>query len=569
MGRPERRIGNRHVTKGGTVGRITGLLVLVAAAFFLGTTILPGGMAYGAVERPEPGLTDTGPTINGMTVQQAGGRLAIVEMRGTSLPAPEILATDSDRLVLLFVDTVLPSGYWEKVYNIPLVKKVELSQEARGVKMTVHGNMRLHLENVLGEAPANRLQLHIASPSEETRERVTEEMDTHGGSKHDPMRITEPVSLELRDSDLRDVFRMLGAMMNMNVLVDPSVPPEPVTITLNEVPLNEAFRYLMRMYDVTYAVMGKTVIFGKEANLAKTLGTRRTKSFHIAYADLASVQGLIASINGVDSGSIIVDERLREMYVTASEAVLAEVERALDKVDHPGQQVMLQARVIEVSDEAKDEVGAIVNAVYNKWATSFSAAGGVIEYFDSNETDETLKALDVELNGLETDEKAKVLASPAVITIDGEEAEVKLTEDVVYKSGEDESGDPEFEVVEAGPVLKFRPLVGRANVVTIELDISASELLGWKQSGNAEVPLTRDRSVKTNVRVRNGEPFVVGGLISERTDRSVWKFPVISEIPLLGELFKIRSATTTNSEVVIIVVPYILDVPTEPVRASN
>ncbi|MGC9491025.1 MAG: hypothetical protein ACP5CD_07340, partial [Thermovirgaceae bacterium] len=274
MGRPERRNGNRHVTKGGTVGRITGLLVLVAAAFFLGTTILPGGTAFGAVERPESRLTDTGPTIGGMTVQQAGGRLAIVEMRGTSLPAPEILATDSDRLVLLFVDTVLPSGYWEKVYNVPLVKKIELSQEVRGVKMTLFGNMRLHLKNVLGEAPANRLQLHIAVPSEEPEERVMEQIDTYGGSKHDPMRITEPVSLELRDSDLRDVFRMLGAMMNLNVLVDPSVPPEPVTITLNEVPLNEAFRYLMRMYDLTYAVMGKTVIFGKEANLARTLGTQ-------------------------------------------------------------------------------------------------------------------------------------------------------------------------------------------------------------------------------------------------------------------------------------------------------
>jgi type IV pilus assembly protein PilQ len=386
--------------------------------------------------------------------------------------------------------------------------------------------------------------------------------------------------------------------MNMNVLVDPSVPPEPVTITLREVPLNEAFRYLMRMYDVTYAVMGKTVIFGKEANLAKTLGTRRTKSFHIAYADLASVQGLIASINGVDPGSLIVDERLRKMYVTASEAVLAEVERTLDKVDHPGQQVLLQARIIEVTDDAQDEVEALVNAVYDEWWAAFGASGGRVGYYDDNVNNEdtpydpsvdpedrsitlpgelefpdissgALQVLDVGLRALESQSLANVLASPSVVTVDGMPAEVKLTQNFIYQSGLDDNGNPQFETEEAGPTLSFTPTIGRADVVTIDMDVSTGQILEFRRSGQSEVPVTSTRDVTTTVRVRNGEPFVVGGLFSEQTNRSVTKIPVISEIPLLGELFKIRNESTTNTEVVIVVVPYILDVPTEPVRASN
>jgi len=596
MGRPERRIGDRHVTKGGTVGRITGLLVLFAAAFFLGTILPPGGTALGAVERPEPGLTDMGPTIGGLTVQQAGGRLAIVEVRGGSLPAPEILATDSDRLVLLFVGTVLPSGFWEKAYSVPLVKKVELSQEARGVKMTVFGNMRLHLKNVIGEAPANRLQLHIAVPSEEPMERLMEEVDTHGGSRHDPMGITEPVSLELRDSDLRDVFRMLGAMMNLNVLVDPSVPPEPVTITLREVPLNEAFRYLMRMYDVTYAVMGKTVIFGKEANLARTLGTQETKSFHVAYADPAQIPALLQNITGVTQ--FVVDERLRTVYVTASEAQLYEVERALDRIDHPGQQVLLQARIIEVTDDAKDEVEALVNAVYDEWWAAFGASGGRIGYYNDNVNNEdtpydpsvdpedraitlpgelefpdissgALQVLDAGLRALESKSLANVLASPSVVTIDGGKAEVKLTQNFPYQSGLDDNGNPIIDVEEAGPTLIFTPTIGRADVVTIDMEVSTGQILEFRRSGQSEVPVTSTRNVTSTVRVRNSEPFVVGGLFSEQKNRSVTKIPIISDIPLLGELFKIRNESAVNTEVIIVVVPYILDVPTEPVRALN
>ncbi len=593
MGRPERRIGNRHVAKGSTPGRITGLSVLVAVAFLF-MAAFPVGVALGQTERPETGLVDAGPTISGMTVQQAGGRLAVVELRGNLLPAPEILATDSDRLVLLFADTVLPSGYWEKVYNIPLVKKIELSQEMQGVKMTVLGNMRLHLKDVIGEAPANRLQLHVAVPGEEPEPRIMEQIDTRGGSKHDPMRITEPVSLELRDSDLRDVFRMLGAMMNLNVLVDPSVPPEPVTITLREVPLNEAFRYLMRMYDVTYAVMGKTVIFGKEANLARTLGTQKTKSFRIAYADPKQIPALLQSITGVTS--YVVDERLRTVYVTASEAKLYEVEQALDRIDHPGRQVMLQARIIEVTDDAQDEVEALVNAVYDEWWAAFGPSGGRIGYYDDNvNTEDTpydpsvdpedrsitlpgelefpdissgvLRVLDAGLRALENKSLANVLASPSVVTVDGLPAEVKLTQNFVYQSGLDDNGNPQFETEEAGPTLSFTPTIGRAEVVTIDMDVSTGQILEFRRSGQSEVPVTSTRDVTTTVRVRNGEPFVVGGLFSEQKNRSVTKIPIISEIPILGELFKIRNESTTDTEVVIVVVPYILDIPTEPVTA--
>lgn len=597
MGRPEHRNGNRHVATGGAVSRVTGLLVLFVMAFSLASFIHLGGAVTPASgdERPEAGLAATGPTITGMTVQQAGSRLALVELKGASLPAPEILATDSDRMVLLFADTVLPSGYWEKVYNIPLIKKIELSQELQGVKMTVFGNARLHLRNVLGEAPANRIQLHVAVPSEDPQREVVEDFD-RGGSIHDPMRIDEPVSLELRDSDLRDVFRMLGAMMNMNVLVDPSVPPEPVTITLREVPLNEAFRYLMRMYDVTYAVMGKTVIFGREANLARTLGTQKTKAFHVAYADPKQIPALLQSITGVTS--YVVDERLRTVYVTASEAMLYEVEKTLDRIDHPGQQVMLQARIIEVNDDGRDEVEALVNAVYDQWYAAFGGSGGRIGYYDDNVNDTstpydpsvspedrsivppgelefpdlsagTLRVLDAGLKALESKSLAQVLASPSVVTLDGMPAEVKLTQNYIYQSGLDDNGNPVFDTEEAGPVLKFTPTIGRAEVVTIDMEIGTGQILEFRRSGQSEVPVTSRRDVNTMVRVRNGEPFVVGGLFSEQTTRSEIKIPIISDIPLIGELFKIRNARTQNTEVVVIVVPYILDVPTEPVTASN
>lgn len=594
MGRSSVRGFNRNVRSSlpGVLKTVFVLTVLVA--------VFPlGGASSWAGDAPSQDLANQMPTMLGLEVTQAGGRVLLMEFKGHKLPLPEVLSAESDQLVLYFLGVTLPAGFWEKDYSLPLLRKVKLSQEERGVKAVIMGNMPLGLLKVEGAPPSSLLRLYVGVPSQGGEIALKEEMllegakEFPGGSKYDPMMITKPVTIEMRDADLRDVFRMLGTMMNINILVDPSVPSSMVTVSLKDVPFRDALQYLMRMYEITYAMIGKTMVVGKAESIAKTLGLQQTRGFHISYADPKQIPALLQSITGVTK--FVVDERLRMVYVTGTEAQLDHVKRTLERIDHPGLQVMLQARIIEVSDDGKDEVEALVNAVYKSWWASFGASGGMIGYYDDNQNSEgsvydpdtgdrtiappgeltfpdlsngALKVLDAGLRALESSSKAKVLASPSLVTVDGQPAEVKLTQNYIYQSGLDDNGNPEFETEEAGPILKFTPNVGRSGVVTIQLDIGTGQILEFRKSGQSEVPVTSKRNVKTLVRVRNGEPFVVGGLFSEQTTRSVTKIPVISDIPLLGELFKIRNARKQNTEVVIIVVPYILEVPSGSVAAN-
>ena len=576
----------------GVLKAVIGLTVLIAVFAFCNTSLW-------AEDASEESIAEQMPTMLGLEITQAGGRALLMEFKGQKLPLPEVLSTENDQLVLYFMGVTLPSGFWEKEYSLPLLRKVKLSQEEQGMKAVIIGNMPLRLLKVEGAAPASLLRLYVGVPSEGGEVPLSENMllegakEFPGGSKYDPMLITKPVTIEMRDADLRDVFRMLGTMMNINILVDPSVPSSMVTVSVKEVPFRDALQYLMRMYEITYAMVGKTMVVGKAESIAKTMGLQQTRGFHIAYADPKQIPALLQSITGVTK--FVVDERLRMVYVTGTEPQLDHVKRALERIDHPGRQVMLQARIIEVSDDGKDEVEALVNSVYKSWWAAFGASGGMIGYYDDNQntadsvydpdTDDrtiappgeltfpdlsegTLKVLDAGLRALESSSKAKVLASPSLVTVDGQAAEVKLTQNYIYQSGLDDNGNPEFETEEAGPILKFTPNVGRSGVVTIQLDIGTGQILEFRKSGQSEVPVTSKRNVKTLVRVRNGEPFVVGGLFSEQTTRSVTKIPVISDIPLLGELFKIRNARKQNTEVVIIVVPYILEVPSGSVAAD-
>ncbi|KUK88850.1 MAG: Type II and III secretion system protein [Synergistales bacterium 58_81] len=577
-------------------------MIRALGVLFISVFLLSPCPALTAAAAPEGGsaaeMGPAPPAILGLTLVQGGSTLAVFRVTGEKLPVPDVLSTDENGLVLLWEGVILPSGYWERSFPTPLVQGVVLRQEPEGVQMQIRSTRRVYLGKTVGDPPSPMMHLHLTTG--EIAEEIT--LPVTGVPKvvaGDPFASSAPVNLQLRDSDLRDVFRMLGSMVNMNVVIDPSVPATPVTISLNNVPMNEAFQYLMRMYDVSYAIMGKTIIIGKKDNLSRTMGMEKTRAFRVAYADLGQVPALLQGLSGV--ASVVVDERLRTVYVTASEERLEDVAVTLQRIDHPGRQVMLQARIVEVSESGSDELKSLVNAVYDRWYASFSSTGGVIGYFDDGNvispyennpaydpardareinppesitfpelSGNTLRFFDASLQILEREDKAKMLASPSVVTLDGQKASIKLLTDIKYVSERDDQGRPTYGEVESGPSLEFTPIVGRSDIVTIEMNVKTGDaILTYDSLLRGYIPQSTTREVQTVVRVRDGEPFVVGGLFNESKSENEWKVPIISDIPLLGELFKGRNTTLNKSEVIMVVVPYILDVPESAIQGSD
>jgi type IV pilus assembly protein PilQ len=183
--------------------------------------------------------------------------------------------------------------------------------------------------------------------------------------------------------------------------------------------------------------------------------------------------------------------------------------------------------------------------------------------------DAGLKILTTGLNALETKGKSKNLANPSVITVDGKEATVDLQTEVLYPNGVDANGNTSYARIEAGPMLSFTPVIGRNGMVTIKLVIETG-VVNWRDEGYSQrVPEKSTRRVETVVRVRNGEPFVVGGLYQDIKSTNRNRIPVLGYIPLLGDLFTARSESHNKTEVAMIVIPYILDVPEEGIPTSD
>ncbi len=528
------------------------------------------------------------PVLAGLTVHQVGDGLVSVEISGTSLPRPELRRERPNELEFFFYNVSLPSGRWEKDYHLPLVRRISIDQEARGLVMRVETEDALILKNLRGTPPANKLVLELSLKNRASSGVTPVAPPQQAYSSLDPLGNRTPVTLELQGADLRDVFRMLAKTMNMNVILDPSTPDTPVTLSLKHVPLRDAFSYLMRMYDIRYAVMGQTLLIGRDTDLARTLGKEVTRSYRVAYGDPAAVAAMLKELVRVER--VTVDERLRELYVTASPTKLFEVERILQKVDHPGKQVMIQARIVETKNDNSDSLEAVIAGVYKHWHFAYGAGGATLGYIDTNLwqeydpdkdgegiipipdgvdvdniTTNTMRMLDAGLNSLVKEDKGEVLARPSVITVAGEKASIKLTTQTKYISGKDEAGNPTYGDVEAGPTLEFLPTIGRENMINLEIKVSTGSVT-FKQSGSALFPEKSSREVDTQIRVRNGEPFVIGGLFSHNKSENETKFPILGDLPLLGEIFRWRTKSDTVTEVAIIVVPYVLDIPEGPVE---
>lgn len=530
------------------------------------------------------------PVLANVEMYPIGDTEVVVGFKGKGLPEPETVF-DVNRVRITFRDVRLDnSDMTDHSVSVPMLSSVSTVQVSRDVVIEMTAESPLQLRSMRGVAPADSYTLRFIT-SAKVEKMVQEPAATRVVVKKPvptgPFASTTPITLDLRDTELRDVFRMLGAHMKKNIIIDPSLPPALVTMTLKNVPLSEAFAYLMKTYDVSYHMVGKdTIAVGTVDGLAKISGNEETRTFNVAYADPVALQALLVNLTKMPADRLVVDPRLRALYVTSNPLKLSEVAALLQKLDRPGRQVMLQARILEFSDGAKLDVETALNAVYNHWWFTYGgASGGKGGFIDDNRLGRNLtdpadksfspgrtdlltpmhgiwREFDVAFRAVEEKGLGKTLASPSVITLDGEEAEVKLTEDYPYISERDDAGNPTWATKTVGPQLKMTPKVGRDGVITVKLEVETGEVLEMIRGSTGEqMPRTSTRSVSNQVRVRDGEPFVVGGLFRDNQTNNRIRIPVLGQLPILGELFTYRYKEHRKTQVVMLVVPHILEIP--------
>ena len=318
-----------------------------------------------------------------------------------------------------------------------------------------------------------------------------------------------------------------------------------------------------------------------------------------------TLTGTAAKSEGAKPATIQVHEETNSLILTASPAVYRELSAVVRQLDVRRAQVLVEAIIAEVSDDLADELGVQWQSTnYSGGAnesgviggTNFPGAGGgnsivgaltnplgavgggglnlgylggrVTLPLGPNGEDVTVFQVGALVRALRGDGRANILSNPSVVTLDHQEAEFKVVQEVPFLTGQytntstnggaNQPTNP-FQTVDrrdVGLILTVTPHVNGGDAVRLELKQEVSSLA---PNVNGAVDLiTNKRELTTSVMVADGGLLVLGGLKQEETTDNTQGVPGLSRIPLLGNLFKSRSSTKAKRNLMVFLRPTIL-----------
>ncbi len=379
-------------------------------------------------------------------------------------------------------------------------------------------------------------------------------------------------NLEFRDADVKDVLRLLGDQEGINILISDDVSGN-VTASFRGVTFEEILGSVLRMNDLKAVQDGSILRVESRAAMVARGETLSSRLYRLNFAEAAELAKTVEKALTSD-GTVNVDARTNSLLVRDTEEALLELAGLIEELDRPTPQVMIEARIVEATtnfarqlgirwgfdysrtgaDEQIDVYGtdtgnSLVNlpssTVYGGVGISFATLSGSLD-------------LDLELTAMEDKGWGKIVSSPRIATLENNEAVIKSgvripVQRVTVQEG---VGTTETDFVEAVLSLRVRPQVTSQGLII--LDISADRSVpDWGRVVDG-FPTILTREAHTQVMVKDGETVVIGGLLQETEGEDTSRVPIISDIPIIGGLFKSKSKTLDTEELLIFITPKLI-----------
>ena len=423
------------------------------------------------------------------------------------------------------------------------------------------------------------------------------------------------VTMNIVDSEVREVLTSLASIGGVNIVADDSVNGK-ITVQLAGVSFQEALDIITKTKGLQYQTIGNTIIVGTKNNMSAGFGQLHV--FHLKFAnpdDVVNAAKLALGLGGSTessstenstqttttsntnsttsnndgtttaeiSGNLTVDKATNSLlfYGTASEA--QKVRAVLDQIDIPYEQVSLEAQVMSINktdsknlgiewewskapqsyeeytpekitiDAATGKITSIEPAEITR-ASSFNkgTTGGIISFGRSPDGLPYEFYYAAKINALINNGKANILSKPKITTINGKEATINIGGEVPIPTltVSDNTTTTTYEYKETGIILKYTPRVNDDGYITAKIH---TEVSTPTYDADTKAYRFNKRSADTQVRLKDGETMVIGGLIGSDESKVMSKIPFLGDLPILGRFFSNVNNSKNESEVIIFV----------------
>ncbi len=282
--------------------------------------------------------------------------------------------------------------------------------------------------------------------------------------------------------------------------------------------------------------------------------------------------------------TITADKATNSLIILASPSDYDTLKAVIEKLDIMRPQVLVEAFIVEISldkekelgiewrstsDFTKDKLaviggtnfGTINNLTTNPLATPSGLMLGTVKGTVTFGGREFLN-IGALMRALETESDINIMSRPHILTMDNEEAQITVVENIPYKISEkyDTNGNPIFsyDYKDVGVVLKLTPQVMESSYVKLKIDQEISQVVKSMRGVEATAPTTSKRTANTTVFVKDNAMVVIGGLIKDNEIQSESKVPCLGDIPFFGALFRANSVRVQKTDLLVFLTPHII-----------
>ncbi|MCF8002492.1 MAG: LysM peptidoglycan-binding domain-containing protein, partial [Halanaerobiales bacterium] len=272
---------------------------------------------------------------------------------------------------------------------------------------------------------------------------------------------------------------------------------------------------------------------------------KRTEIVSVDYVEMENVSSIVQ--DNIPEVQVSTNSMTKEIIVSGKVKDVKRAVNLIKNIDIPRRQVIIEARVEDISRTEAESLG-ITSPESNLPKIEFTKdPEGQINGITGSWPDY--------LRALESEGKAETLANPRLMTLNGETGSMLIGDRVPVK-GVNADGEVTISYIDAGITLEFVPWITDEDYIELEVSPKVSSLGEEVYEG---YPSIQTREVTTKLRLKDGQTFAIGGLIQEDMQNSVSKVPILSEIPILGHLFKYETESSEKTELVIFITPRIVE----------
>lgn len=393
----------------------------------------------------------------------------------------------------------------------------------------------------------------------------------------------EKIKLDFFETDIKNVFRILRSIGRVNFAIDKDVKGK-VTLTLEDpVPWDQVMDLVLKMNNLGQVREGNVIRIAtlqtltqeeqqiQDAIAAKRKSIEQKKSLQpllteyipINYSEAEKdIKPHLEQIITEGRGKVSVDKRTNMIIITDTQAKIDQAKEIIFRLDRVTPQIMIEAKIVEVTKEFSKALGVGLGVSDNNTATSeFDVAlnqpvgaplnTGAFNFFRLFGSSQT--SLNVQLQASESKGDAKIISSPRVLTLDNKSAKIKQGFEVGYQvQGADGVVTVEFKDVDL--LLEVTPHVTPDNRIAMTVFVTKNDIDGYI----AGVPTLFTNEAETELLVNDQDTIVIAGIVKTSMNEDVDGTPGLSKIPILGRLFRTEAETEERNELLIFITPSIV-----------